>query len=83
MSDSFSIEKAAKDTTVNKSSGFLARLFKNRLHAQFQNIKHGCIILYDNYIYINYFTKTEKGRVFFNLTYSKQGFFKNRIQEIF
>ena len=48
MSDSFSIEKAAKGTTVNKSSGFLARLFKNRIHAQFQNIKHGCIILNEN-----------------------------------
>ena len=48
MSDSFSIEEAAKGTTVNRSSGFLVRLFKNRLHAQFKNIKHGCIILNEN-----------------------------------
>lgn len=33
--------------------------------------------------YINYFTKTEKGRVFFKQTYRRQGFFKNKIQRIF
>lgn len=33
--------------------------------------------------FINYFTKTEKGRVFFKQTYRRQGYFRDRIEEIF
>ena len=33
--------------------------------------------------YINYFTKTEKGRVFFKQTYRRQGYFRDRIEQIF
>ena len=39
MSKNFSIDKAAKDTAVNTKPGILARLFRNRLHAQFEKIK--------------------------------------------
>ena len=48
MSKIFSIDKAAKDTAVNTSPGILAKLFRNRLHAQFEKIKHGCIVLNEN-----------------------------------
>ena len=44
MSKNFSIDKAAKDTAVNTNPGILAKFFKNRLHAQFEKIKHGCIV---------------------------------------
>ena len=48
MSKNFSINKAAKDTAVNNNPGILAKIFRNRLHAQFEKIKHGCIVLNEN-----------------------------------
>ncbi len=48
MSKNFSIDKAAKDTAVNTNPGILAKFFRNRLHAQFEKIKHGCIVLNEN-----------------------------------
>ncbi|MBT3476281.1 LysM peptidoglycan-binding domain-containing protein [bacterium] len=33
--------------------------------------------------FINYFSKTEKGRVFFKQTYRRQGLFRDRIKQIF
>ena len=48
MSKNFSIAIAAQDTAVNTNPGILAKFFKNRLHAQFEKIKHGCIVLNKN-----------------------------------
>ena len=48
MSKNFSIDNAAKYTTVTNNPGILAKLFRNRLHAQFEKIKLGCIILNEN-----------------------------------
>tara|TARA_B100000902_G_scaffold254714_1_gene241137 strand:+ start:2262 stop:3533 length:1272 start_codon:yes stop_codon:yes gene_type:complete len=45
MGNRFSIEQAASGTGIRSKPGILAKVFKRVLHAQFSNIRHGCIIL--------------------------------------